>query len=108
MANGSTVTFKCNKCSVMWNILTLRRRKSSQFVNTVTKVLGIMEETVTFVFTSRMCIQACDLRTIENRDEENKTPAGTKSIEFFYATDSKSRRVCSNAKSEAITNLVVQ
>ena len=41
----------------------------------------------------------------DNGDEE-KTSAGTKSIESFYATD-KSQRVCSNAKSEAIINLVV-
>ena len=45
--------------------------------------------------------------TPDSGDEEDKTPTGTKSIEFFYATDNKSRRVCSNAKSEAITNLVV-
>ena len=44
--------------------------------------------------------------TADSGDEEGKTPAGTKSIEFFYATE-KSRRVCSNAKSEATTNLVV-
>ena len=43
--------------------------------------------------------------TADNGDED-KTPAGTKAIEFFYATE-KSQRVCSNAKSEAITNLVV-
>ena len=45
--------------------------------------------------------------TTKSGDEEDKTPAGTKSIEFFYTTDNKSRRVCSNAKSEAISNLVV-
>ena len=44
--------------------------------------------------------------TADSGDDEGKTPAGTKSIEFFYATE-KSRRVCNNAKSEAITNLVV-
>ena len=45
--------------------------------------------------------------TTESGDEEDKSPAGTKSIEFFYIADSKSQRVCSNAKSEAITNLIV-
>ena len=44
--------------------------------------------------------------TANSGDEEDKTPAGTRSFEFFYTTE-KSQRVCSNAKSEAITNLVV-
>ena len=44
--------------------------------------------------------------TDDSEDEEDITSAGTKSIKSFYATD-KSSRVCSNVKSEAITNLVV-
>ena len=44
--------------------------------------------------------------TANSGDEEDKTPAGTRSFEFFYTTE-KSWRVYSNAKSEAKTNLVV-
>ena len=39
-------------------------------------------------------------------EEEDKTPAEAKLVKFFYATG-KSQRICSNAKSKAITNLVI-
>jgi len=41
----------------------------------------------------------------ESEDEEDKTSAGTKPIDVY--TLNKSRRACSNAKSEAITNMLV-
>ena len=44
--------------------------------------------------------------TADSAKEEDKTPAEAKLVKFFYATG-KSRRICSNAKSKAITNLVI-
>ena len=44
--------------------------------------------------------------TADNAEVEDKTPAEAKLVKFFYVTG-KSQRICSNAKSKAITNLVI-
>ena len=43
---------------------------------------------------------------IADSAEVDKTPAEAKLVKFFYA-NGKSWRVCNNAKSKAITNLVI-
>ena len=106
MADSSTATFKYNKHSVMWKHFDFEKKKRQSICKHCGK---------SFVYYSGTSNLRAHLKsahpsmwpTPNSGDEEDKTPAGTNSIEFFYATDSKSRRVCSNAKSKAITNLVV-
>ena len=44
--------------------------------------------------------------TTDSAKEEDKTPAGAKLIKLYYTTGTL-QRICSNAKSKAITNLVI-
>lgn len=102
-ASDSAVTFQRQKRSIVWNHFEKKKKHS------VCKYCG--KSFVYYGGTSNLRTHLKNAHpsvwpTADSGDEEDKTSAGTKSIKSFYATD-KSRRVCSNAKSEALTNLVV-
>ena len=89
MADGSTVMFKHNKSSVMWKHFYFERKEKQW----ICKYCG--KSFVYYGGTSNLCSHLKNMHlsvwpTTKTGEEEDKTPAGTKSIEFFYATDIKS------------------
>ena len=102
-ASDSAITFQHKKRSNVWKHFEKKKK------NSICRLCG--KSFVYYGGTSNLRTRLKNAHpsvwpTADSGDEEDKTSTGTKSIESFYATD-KSRRVCSNAKSETITNLVV-
>ena len=99
-------TFKRNKRSIVWKHFDFERKKRQSICKHCGKSFVCYGGTSN-LHTHFKSAHPSVWPTADSGDEEDKTPVGTESIEFFYVIDSKSWRVCSNAKSEAMTNLVV-
>ena len=82
-ASDAAVIFKRQKHSIVWNHF--ERKKHS-----ICKHCG--KSFAYYGGTSNLCTHLKNAHpsvwpTADSGDEEGKTPAGTKSIEFFYATE---------------------
>ena len=101
-ASDAAVTFKHQKCSIVQNHF---ERKNHSICKHCGKRLAYYGGTRNLCSYFKNAYPS-EWPTADSGDKEGKTPAGTKSIKFFYTME-KSRRVCSNAKSKAITNLII-